>query len=105
VRRTYQVYLYAVCFVSVLVFLFAASLALFGIVRIALPEQTAAEQQFFPGPFPEQPPIVATGVEDQERKQGVAQLLENAILAGIGGVVFSFHWRRSGRLRDSLEGA
>jgi hypothetical protein len=103
VRRVYQVYLYAVCLVAVLVFLFAASLALFGLVRVALPDQTAAEGQFLPGPVPEE--IVSTGSVDVERKQGLAQFLNNAILSGIAGLVFRLHWRRAGTLRAGLEEA
>jgi hypothetical protein len=102
VRRAYQVYLYVVCFVSVLVLLFAGARALFGVVRIALPEQTAAEPVFFgprfPGDFREEPDPV-----DFERRRGVAELLENGILAGLAAGLFAFHWRRATRLRAELE--
>jgi hypothetical protein len=103
VRRAYQVYLYVVCFVSVLVVLFAGARALFGVVRIALPEQTAAEPAFFGAPFPGE---VREGpdLEDFERRRGVAELLENGILAGLAGGLFAFHWRRATKLRAELEG-
>jgi hypothetical protein len=104
VRRPYQVYLYAVCFVTVLVLLVAGSLALFGLVRVALPDQTAAEAEFFPGTFPEPGPIVSPGGVDVERRRGIAQFLSNTILAGIAGILFAVHWRRVGRLRESLAG-
>jgi hypothetical protein len=105
VRRTYQVYLYAVCFVAVLVFLFAASLALFGLVRVALPDQTAAGQfgAVTVGAGPEQ--FVPGGPAGAERTEGLAQFLNNTILSGITGLVFALHWRRAGRLRDGLEEA
>jgi hypothetical protein len=101
VRRAYQVYLYTVCFVAVLVFLFAASLALFGVVRIAFPEQTGSTGVFGQGLGGS----LTTGIEEAEQKQGFAQLIENAILAGIAGLVFGLHWRRAGTVRDSLEEA
>jgi hypothetical protein len=102
VRRAYQIYLYAVCFVAVIVLLFAGALALFGVVRIAFPEQTVAEHGYFipvPGePSPQVDPI------DQERKQGVVDLIQNGIVAGLAGGLFAFHWQRARRLRDELEG-
>lgn len=108
VRRAYQIYLYAVCFVSVIVLLFAGAQALFGLVRIVLPDQTAGEHGYFaPGASD---PFVGTDLEsgfdpiDQERKQGVVQLLENGIIAGLAGGLFAFHWRRAKRLREELEG-
>ncbi len=103
VRRAYQIYLYAVCFVAVIVLLFAGAQALFGVVRIVLPEQTAAEHGYF-SPNPEEqfgPPFDPV---DQERKRGVVQLLQNGIVAGFAGGLFAFHWRRARRLRDELEG-
>lgn len=102
VRRAYQIYLYAVCFVAVIVLLFAGAQALFGVVRLALPEQTAAEQGFFEQGAPE----FQTSFDpiEQERRQGVAQLLENGIVAGLAGGLFAFHWRRAKRLREELEG-
>ena len=103
VRRPYQVYLYVVCFVAVLTLLVAASLALFGLVRVVVPDQTAAAPQLFPGPFPEQATSVPVGAEDLERKRGLAQFLNNTILAGIAGLLFALHWRRANRLRDSFQ--
>jgi hypothetical protein len=109
VRRAYQVYLYVVCFVSVLVLMFAGARALFGVVRIALPEQTAAEPGFFfEGPFPGEPLPGEPGPfefdpADFERRRGVAELLENGILAGLAGGLFAFHWRRAARVRAELE--
>lgn len=106
VRRAYQVYLYVVCFVSVLVLLFAGARALFGVVRIALPEQTAAEPGFFfEGTFPggRLPGIPEPDPVDLERRRGVAELLENGILAGLAGGLFALHWRRAARVRAELE--
>lgn len=110
VRRAYQIYLYAVCFVAVIVLLFAGSQALFGVVRIALPEQTAAEHGYYVEPVPagEGGTLVSEdrfGFDfDQERKRGVADLLQNGIVAGLAGGLFAFHWRRAKRLREELEG-
>jgi hypothetical protein len=102
VRRAYQVYLYVVCFVSVLVLMFAGALALFGVVRTALPEQTATEPAFFgprfPGDLGE-----GTRLVHFERKRGVAELLENGILAGLAGGILFLHWRRAATLRAELE--
>jgi hypothetical protein len=103
VRRAYQVYLYAICFVAVLVLLFAGAQALFGIVRIALPEQTLAEQGFID--VIDGPPGNGFDPIDQERKRGVSDLLENGIVAGLAGALFAFHWRRATRLRGELEAA
>jgi hypothetical protein len=103
VRRAYQIYLYAVCFVAVIVLLFAGAMALFGVVRIALPEQTAAEHGYY-GPYAEEQFGQGFDPIDQERKGGVADLLQNGIVAGLAGGLFAFHWRRARRLREELEG-
>jgi hypothetical protein len=102
VRRAYQIYLYAVCFVAVIVLLFAGAQALFGIVRIALPEQTAVKYGYVETGAPE----FQTGFDpiDQERQQGVVDLIQNGIVAGLAGGLFAFHWRRARRLREELEG-
>lgn len=102
VRRAYQIYLYAVCFVSVIVLLFAGAQALFGVVRIALPEQTAAEHGYY-GPFTEEQ-VPGFDPIDQERKQGIVDLLQNGIVAGLAAGLFAFHWRRAKRVREELEG-
>jgi hypothetical protein len=101
VRRAYQIYLYAVCFVAVIVLLFAGAQALFGIVRVALPDQTAAQHGYFETGAPE----LQTQFDpvDQERKQGVVQLVENGIVAALAAGLFAFHWRRASRLRAELE--
>jgi hypothetical protein len=102
VRRAYQIYLYAVCFVAVIVLLFAGAQALFGVVRIALPEQTASQYGYFETGAPEFEPRFDP--IDQERKQGVVELIRNGIIAGLAGALFAFHWRRASRLREELEG-
>lgn len=105
VRRTYQVYLYAVCFVAIIVFLIGAASGLFGLVRIAFPDQTA---QDIPSTFVSEEELsVFTPVEgatDPERRRGVVQFLENGILAGLAAGVFVYHWRQAGRIREDLEG-
>lgn len=104
VRRAYQIYLYAVCFVAVIVLLFAGAQALFGVVRIALPEQTASEHGFVDYIDGGEVPPVFDPV-DQERKQGIVDLIQNGIVAGLAAGLFVFHWRRASRLREELEGS
>lgn len=102
VRRAYHIYLYAVCFVSVLVLLFAGAQALFGVVRIVLPDQTVGQYGYYETGAPE----FQTRFDpiDQERKQGIVDLLRNGIVAGLAGGLFAFHWGRARRFREELEG-
>lgn len=106
VRRAYQVYLYAVCFVTVLVLLFASAQAIFGIVRIAAPGTTSGTRAgpaiFEPGPGRE---AFTFDPEEAERDRGVRELLQSGLLAIIAGVVFGIHWQLSVRLRRELEEA
>jgi hypothetical protein len=103
VRRAYQIYLYSVCLVSVIVLLFAGAMALFGVVRIVLPGQTYAEQSYYVGVpgdgGPRFDPV------EYERRQGVVDLIRNGIVAGLAAGLFAFHWRRASRLRQELEGS
>jgi hypothetical protein len=77
VRRTYTVYLYAVCLVSVLIVLGAGSAALYALVRIAFPGVTGFE---------------GGGVE---RAEGIRQLASGGFAALVGGGLFAFHWKRA----------
>jgi hypothetical protein len=81
IRRTYQVYLYTVCFVAVLVSLIAGALAVFGIVRIVAPGVTG----FDPG--------------SAERNQGIVQVASSGLLALVAYGLFRLHWRRASALR------
>lgn len=96
VRRAYQVYLYAVCFVATVVLLVAGTRALLGIVHIALPEQSPVygapyfEDEGFDFPAP-------------DRSRGTAELLEGVVLAGLAGGLFVLHWRRAKTLRGDAE--
>jgi hypothetical protein len=81
IRRSYQVYLYTVCFVAVLVSLVAGALAVFGIVRIVAPGVTG----FDPG--------------SAERNQGIVQLVSSGALALAAYGLFQLHWGRASRLR------
>ena len=102
VRRSYLVYLYAVCLVSVLILLYAGAAGLFGGVRILVPEQTVAEQGSVTGPGNrpiEQPPDAV----EQERRRGVGELIQNAIFCVLAGLLFVLHWRRAARLRRELQ--
>lgn len=98
VRRVYQVYLYAVCFVSVLVVLFAAAEAIYSVVRIVAPETTAGVAGAF-SPFPGS----SGGPADFERDQGTAELIQNLILGGLAFGIFVFHWKRAAEVRGELE--
>ena len=102
VRRSYLVYLYAVCLLSVLIVLYAGAAGLFGGVRILVPEQTVAEQGAVTGPGGSPIEQPADAVE-QERRRGVADLAQNAVVSVLAGVVFAVHWRRATRLRGELQ--
>ncbi|MGH2571970.1 MAG: hypothetical protein ACRDGU_00500 [Actinomycetota bacterium] len=81
VRRSYQAYLYAVCFVAVLIILVGGALAIFGIVRIAAPGTTGFEPA------------------NAERDAGIVQLASSGFLALAAYGLFLFHWRRASVLR------
>ncbi len=78
VWRTYQVYIHAVCFVSILIALVAGALAAYGLFRVIAPGVTA---QFTPA--------------TDERDQGVSELVTGGVLAAASFAIFHFHWRRS----------
>ncbi|MGH9282396.1 MAG: hypothetical protein ACRD0S_05610, partial [Acidimicrobiales bacterium] len=78
--RTYQAYVHAVCFVSVLIVLVAGAAAAYGLFRVIAPGVTA---QF----------SSATA----EREGGIAQLVTGGISALASFAVFVYHWRRSAR--------
>ena len=81
-RRAYQVYLYTVCFVSVLVVLVAGALASFALVRMIAPGTTEAGA---PARF--------------ERDEGIRQFATTAFLALASAAIFRFHWRRASAFR------
>ncbi len=81
-RRAYQVYLYTVCFVSVLVVLVAGALAAFALVRIIAPGTTEVGA---PARF--------------ERDEGIRQFATTAFLALASSAIFRFHWRRASAFR------
>ncbi|HEX9717588.1 MAG TPA: hypothetical protein VGA93_06555 [Actinomycetota bacterium] len=78
--RTYQAYVHAVCFVSVLIALVAGAAAAYGLFRVISPGVTA---QF----------SSATA----ERQGGIAQLVTGGLSALASYAVFAYHWRRSAR--------
>jgi hypothetical protein len=80
-RRTYQVYLYAVCFVSILALLAAGALAAFGLFRIIAPGTTDIGGGGF------------------ERDRGVSQFATNVFLALATSWIFVVHWRRTASFR------
>lgn len=78
--RTYQAYVHAVCFVSVLIVLVAGATAAYGLFRVIAPGVTA---QF----------SSATA----EREGGIVQLVTGGLSALAAYAVFAYHWRRSAR--------
>ena len=87
VRRAYQIYLYAVCFVTILVVLFACADGIYSLVRIIAPGTTGA------------------GLSGNERDVGVAGLVRNLILGGAAAAIFAFHWGKAVEARAELERA
>ena len=82
-RRAYQVYLYAVCFVSVLTVMIAAVIAAFGLVRIIAPGTTDID--------------LGHGFE---RDEGIKQFVIGAYLTIAASGLFVFHWRRTTPFRS-----
>lgn len=76
IRRSYQAYLYAVCFVAVFTALVAGALAAFGIVRVAAPG------------------VTGFGAANAERDGGIVQLASSGLLALAAYGLFVLHWRR-----------
>lgn len=75
-RRTYHVYLYAVCFVAILTTLVAGAVAVYGLFRIIAPGTSGF------------------GPHSVERNEGIHQLVTSGALALVAGAIFLFHWRR-----------
>jgi hypothetical protein len=83
-RRTYHVYLYAVCFVAILTTLVAGAFAVYGLFRIIAPGTSG----FSP--------------HNVERNEGIHQLITSGLLALVAVAIFHFHWRRvPGRKRQA----
>ena len=81
-RRAYQVYLYTVCFVSVLTLLVAGAVAAYGLVRIIAPGTTGIGRL---GSF--------------ERDEGIRQFVTGAFLTLATSAIFRFHWQRAAAFR------
>jgi hypothetical protein len=75
-RRTYHVYLYAVCFVAILTTLVAGAVAVYGLFRIIAPGTSGF------------------GPHNVERNEGIHQLITSGVLAFVAGAIFHVHWRR-----------
>lgn len=78
--RTYQAYVHAVCFVSVLIALVAGAAAAYGLFRVIAPGVTA---QF--------------SSSTAERQGGIAQAGTGGLSALGAYAIFAYHWRRSAR--------
>jgi hypothetical protein len=83
-RRTYHVYLYAVCFVAILTTLVAGAFAVYGLFRIIAPGTSGF------------------GPHNGERNEGIHELVTSGLLALVAVAIFHFHWRRvPGRARPA----
>ncbi|HET6776432.1 MAG TPA: hypothetical protein VFH81_01525 [Actinomycetota bacterium] len=78
--RTYQAYVHAVCFISVLIALVAGAVGAYGLFKLIAPGVTAQ----FSSPT-------------AERQSGIALLVTGGLSALASCVVFAYHWRRSAR--------
>lgn len=111
VRRAFQIYLYAVCFVTVIVVLFAGSQAIYALVRVAAPGTTAPSSGGPPfilrgggnGSFGFEQSGRAAADTTTERNEGKLQLIQNGILLVLALGIFLFHWDRANALRAELE--
>jgi hypothetical protein len=88
VRRAFQVYLYAVCFVTILIVLFTAAESVYSLVRIAAPGTTGYG-----------------GLQAIERHAGTAALIRDLIFGAFALGVFMFHWNHARAVRSDLDRA
>jgi uncharacterized membrane protein YjgN (DUF898 family) len=75
--RVDRAYLYAVCFTAVLIFLFAAAVALYAVFRVIAPG------------------VTGSGDSDLERQLGIQQLVTLGFLSTTAGAIFLWSWRRA----------
>jgi hypothetical protein len=107
-RRAFQIYLYAVCLVTVVVVLFSSASAVYAIIRIAAPGTTAqgGDSGFaFPTLVDEDARLIKSGgydTGDAERDRGIASLAENGIFALAAAAIFWWHWQQSVQLRAQI---
>lgn len=85
VRRTYQTYLYATCFVTVLISLIAAAVALNSLVKIVAPgiETSGAGRELV-------------------RRAATGSLISSLIFGAVAFGVFAWHWTLARRVREEL---
>lgn len=81
-RRAYTFYLYAVCFVAVLIALLAGAGAAFGLFRAVAPGTVSIIPDV-----------------DSERDEGLIQLVSQGFLTLAAAGIFAFHWRKAQSLR------
>ncbi len=86
VRRAYQIYLYAVCFVTMIVTLIMGGIGIYALFRIIAPGVMA------PG----------SGDHSFERKAGASNLILALVFVGVSLAIFAWHWARSLELRAEL---
>jgi hypothetical protein len=105
-RRAFQIYLYAVCLVTVVVVLFSSASAVYALIRIAAPGTTAQGDDFgFEFGFISEEgggPVRGGDTADAERDRGVASLAENGIFALAAAAIFWWHWQQSVQLRAQI---
>lgn len=103
-RYVYQIYVYAVCFVTILILLFTVASFAYAIVRIAAPG-TTAKGGFggfsFLGSFADSFGSGGGG----ERDRGLVQLTQSGILGIASGALFFVHWGWATRLQAAAERA
>lgn len=112
VAKLYQVYLYTIALVTVLILVFSGARAVYGLVRVVVPGETAKQGPGFDMPFwsytiGDETEVVfpdpGERLRSAERRRGLAELGGGGIFAGIALLAFRLHWRRAGRLRVTFE--
>jgi len=105
-RRAFQIYIYAVCLVTVVVVLFSAASAVYAIIRIAAPGTTAQGSEGFSFPFgfvdEGGASVGSESLEDAERDRGIASLAENGIFSLLAAAIFLWHWDQGVKLRAEI---
>jgi hypothetical protein len=84
--RTYTAYLYIVCFAAVITAVVAAAVAVYALVRIAVPGS------------------LGSAPDDVERDYAIVDLLRFGALAGLTAWIFKWHWKAAEALRPTSDG-
>lgn len=84
VRRVYQTYLYATCFVTILFSLVAGAVALKALMDIVFPS------------------LASQGPASYVRDRAAATLVTSLIFGGVAFGVFGWHWLLAKRVREEM---